>query len=423
MRARAFLLFTLFASLPVALAGGASGQKPKRERSTSGAAKLVLTRHVEHLDAPAREPMIVEHPSGALFVSGYRSGRPTLWKSLDRGAKWARVNVGTEAQGAVGNSDVDLAIARDGTLYFVAMGYNRRVNEGTSIAIGVSRNLGATWSWTILSKTRFDDRPWVEVAPDGTAHVIWNDGRGVNHVVIRDRGVSWTKQPRINDHGGSSHLAVGPNGEVAVRIVPLSASGNKFDSGVDLIAVSTNGGASWQKHSAPGQRDWKPLTNTEPGRIPRWVEPLAWDAQGFLYSLWTDHTGVWLARSTDQGANWKQWRLVETSDLAHYPYLIARDRGELAATWFTGSAETLRWHAARIDLSGNDSQPRVMESLPLRADSWDPPDRPGDPPVRDTAGEYLGITFLRNGGLAVVSPIQDPMRWRYGFSWWRFDVH
>ena len=414
-------LVMLLPSLPLPGNGGkAEGQSPLQSGSLT--AKLVLTRRVEHLGAPAREPMIVEHPSGAQFVSGYGASRPTLWKSRDRGATWRRVNVGSEAQGAVGNSDVDLAVARDGTIYFVTMGFNRRTNEGTGIAVGVSWDVGATWSWTTVSKSRFDDRPWIAVAPDGTAHLIWNDGCGVNHVVSRDQGVSWKKGPRIHNQGGSSHLATGPNGEVSVRITPWSASGNKHDEGVDLIAVSTDGGATWQKHAAPGQREWPSPVDNKPGTIQRWVEPLAWDVQGDLYSLWTDRTGVWLARSTDRAVTWTQWRLTETTDVAHYPYLIARGKGELAATWFTGSAETLQWHVARIDIGGHDSRPRIMESSPLRADSWDPPDRPEDRPIRDTAGEYLGVTFLRDGGLAVVSPIQDPMTWRFGFSWWRFDV-
>lgn len=421
-------LVILLMSPPVAGEGGASGGQTEdslARRGRPAEAKLVLTRQVEHLDAPAREPMIVEHPSGALFVSGYRSGRPTLWKSLDRGAKWARVNVGSEARGAVGNSDVDLAIARDGTLYFVTMGYNRRTSEGTSIAVGVSRDAGAKWSWNVVSKNRFDDRPWVEVAPDGTAHVIWNDGAGVNHLVSRDRGASWAKRPRVHNQGCSSHLALGPNGEVAVRITPSSASGNKFDEGVDLIAVSTDGGHTWQKHPAPGRRewdkDWEPST-VNPRLIPRWVEPLAWDARGHLFSLWTDPTGVFLARSADRGETWTQWRIAQTTDMAHFQYLIAGRGGELAATWFTGSGETLRWHVARVNIGDRDTRPRVIEASPLRPDSWDPPDRPGDPPIRSTAGEYLGITFLRDRGLAVVSPIQDPMTWRFGFSWWRFDV-
>jgi hypothetical protein len=60
----------------------------------------------------------------------------------------------------------------------------------------------------------------------------------------------------------------------------------------------------------------------------------------------------------------------------------------------------------------------MVESPPLRADSWE---RPSffSRSVRDTAGEYLGVTFLRDGSLAVVTPIQSGRR--VGFSWWRFD--
>ena len=85
---RTFLsLVVLLMFLPVAPKGITSGGKAEcQSLHQSGAvtAKLVLTRKVEHLDAPAREPMIVEHPSGAQFVTGYgarfvpadRAGRP-----------------------------------------------------------------------------------------------------------------------------------------------------------------------------------------------------------------------------------------------------------------------------------------------------------------------------------------------------------
>jgi hypothetical protein len=388
----------------------------------SATAELVLTQQVEHPDVPAREPMIVEHPSGAQFVSGYGSFRPRLWKSVDHGATWTRVDIGSESQGAIGNSDCDLAVAPDGTLYLASLSFDRRAKEGIGIAVGVSRDIGATWSWTTVSKERFDDRPWIAVAPDGTAHLIWNDGSGVNHAVSRDRGVTWAKGSRVHDKGGSSHLATGPNGEVAVRIVPISAAGNKYDEGVDLLAVSVDGGTTWQNRPAPGQREWVADFDKEPGMIRRWVEPIAWDAQGALYSLWTDRTGIWLARSTDRAATWTQWRLAETTDLAHYPYLVARGKGELAAAWFIGAGENLRWRAARISVDDGSASPRIMESTVLRIDSWKAPDRPGVALLSDEAGEYLGITFLRDGGLAVVSPIQDWLSWHFGFSWWRFDV-
>jgi hypothetical protein len=386
---------------------------------------LSMAAPIDNLDVVAREPMIVEHPDGTLFVCGYGAARvsgnrmdePTLWKSGDGGTTWSRVNVGTETDGAVGNSDPDLAVAGDGTLYFATMVFDQE--KGNQISVGVSKDVGTTWKWTLLSKTRFDDRPWVEVGPDGTAHVIWNDGAGVCHAVSRDGGLTWTERDRIHPQGGSSHLAVGPNGEVAVRVTPASASGNKYDEGVDLIAVSTDGGMTWRKGAAPGYREWSPG-----GYFPvqRWVEPLAWDARGALYSFWTNLKGIWLARSVDQGATWTTWHLAESPDVAYFPYLTARGDGELAATWFSGWTVTWQAHAARIDVGEGGSPPQMVESQPFKPDSWQQNRYwPEDPPTPDTAGEYLAVSFLRNGGLVVVSPIQNKREKRYGFSLWKVE--
>ena len=360
--------------------------------------------------------MIVEHPDGTLFVSGYGEPVPRLWRSNDSGATWSRVNVGSEADGAVGNSDVDLAVAADGTLYFVVMTYDRAKNEGTQTAIGTSRDVGATWSWTRLSDARFADRPWVEVAPDGTAHVIWNDGSGVAYAVSRDRGATWEPQARIHPQGHSSHLAVGPKGEIAVRITPVSASGNVHHAGVDLVAVSSDGGASWTKHSAPGQRAWTfPYVDDDP--MPRWVEPLAWDASGALYYMWTDPAGLWLAGSTNRGADWTTLQLAAGGELRYFPYLIARRPGELAATWFTGRGEGIKVHVATIDILQLDFPPRFAEAAPFSPESWQRTQRPGELRHRDTAGEYVPIAFLRDGRLALITSIQDEQQKRFGFTW------
>jgi hypothetical protein len=388
---------------------------------------LTLAAPVDHLEVMAREPMIVEHPDGTLFVGGYgaafmsgkKTDEATLWKSGDDGATWTRVNVGTKADGVAGNSDVDLAVAPDGTLYFATLVYDPKANEGKQISIGVSKDVGATWKWTLISKTRFDDRPWVKVAPDGTAHVIWNDGAGVCYAVSKDGGLTWTEYDRIHPKGGSSHLAVGPNGEVAVRVVPISAAGMKCDEGVDLIAVSTDGGATWQKQAAPGVRDWNPIGFP----VPRWVEPLAWDGRGALYSFWTNLEGIWLARSADQGATWTTWHLAESPDVAYYPYLVARGAGELAATWFSGWTGTWKAHVARIDVGEGGAPPRMVESAPFKPDSWQRFVPSEFPPVQDTAGEYLPILFLRNGGLVVVSPIQNWHEKRFGFSLWKIEEY
>lgn len=390
--------------------------------STPPATSLVLTQRADHIDVAGREPMLAEDARGTLFVAGYGSPTPTLWKSGDRGATWSRVNVGSEADGAIGNSDVDLAISPDGTLYFASMLFDRTVFEGRQISIGASDDAGASWRWTTISKARFDDRPWIDVAPDGTAHVIWNDGSGVSHVTSRDRGRTWSRSTRIHEKGGSSHLAIGPAGEVAVRITPMSASGHKFDAGVDLIAVSTDGGASWQKHPAPGERDWSPeFMGTA---TPRWVEPIAWDAAGRLYSLWTHKTGVTLARSADRGATWTTWDLAATAAPAFFPYLTAGPRGQLAATWFTASNNAdmhdLQWQLALIEDRPGAANPRTIVTDPRTIESMRPREGQGDKLFNDPGGEYLTAAFLANGSIAVVSPIQNRPANRGGFGWWRF---
>ena len=401
-------------------------------RASNGASDVPLhvEMRVEHLGLPAREPMLVELPSGTLFLAGYAGGIytkntgreqavPELWKSSDHGATWTTVDVGTESDGARGNSDVDLAAGPHGALYFVALTYDPKIAEGTRVSVGVSENEGRTWRWTTLSRERFDDRPWVAVTPDGAAHVVWSDASGVYHSVSHDHGATWSTPNRISSKGGSSDLAAGPKGELAVRVIPLSAGGAKYAANADFVAVSTDGGATWRKRKVPGQRNWTPTEGT----IPRWVEPVAWDRDGNLWLLWTEGSGVWLAGSSDQGASWKSQRLVKTSGdtLSYFPYLAAGREGQLAATWFSGAGDELRWHACEIWPGRKGSELRFALSAPLPIDSWGPSELPSSLPlVRSTAGEYLPVSLLRNGDVIVASPIQDPRANRYGFTFWRF---
>ena len=409
-------------SVLVALVGcsGRSDRVPPSPTTPVEPTALVLVDSTHSLESLAREPMVAVHPTGALFVSGYGLPGPKLWKSGDGGATWQRVAVGTEAEGAIGNSDVDLAVGPDSTVYFVTMGYDRKKFEGTHVVIGVSHDVGASWKWTRLSTTRFDDRPWVEVARDGTAHVIWNDGKGVCHAVSTDRGATWTERARINDQGGSSHLAVGPKGEVAVRIAPLAASGNKFDRGVDLIAVSADGGSTWVKRPAPGERQWGfPIAN--PKDLPRWVEPLAWDAAGVLYSFWSEGSRLRLGRSVDQGATWETTTVAEGGPDLYFPYLIARAQGDLAASWLSGHGDSLRANVASIAWPPGTGQPRVLRPPPFTFESWQGLEKSAAPAARDPAGEYLALAFLDHDQIGVVSPIQHAAADRFGFSWWRFE--
>lgn len=392
-----------------------------QDRATPAGALEVRDRVDALVGLALREPMLVEHPSGALFAAGYSRAPgealdpPNLYRSDDAGRSWAQVDVGTPAQGALGNSDVDLVVGPDGALWFLTMGFDRDVGEGTHVALGVSRDVGRTWTWRTISRSRFDDRPWIVISPGGRAHVIWNDGEGVRHSTSDDGGLTWTERSRIHSRGGSSHLAVGPDGELAVRITPASASFNRYDEGVELIAISLDDGETWALRPPPGERSWD-RDLEEPEDIPRWVEPLAWGPDGSLYHLWSEGTALFLGRSDDHGSTWTRTVLRDGPTPLYFPFLVAGDGGELAATWFSGVGDDLRAHVGLIRPT-DDGRVTIAATEPLEIDAWAVLDAGR---VREPAGEYFPVAFLSGGDLGVLLPIQASERGD-GFSWIRIS--
>lgn len=139
---------------------------------------------------------------------------------------------------------------------------------------------------------------------------------------------------------------MGPDGELAVRITPASASSIRYDEGVELIAVSLDDGETWALRAAPG---------------------------------------------TDE-------------------------RGELAATWFSGIGDDLRAHVGLIR-PGGDGRVSISSSDPLEVDAWAVS---GERRVREPAGEYFPAAFLSGGDLGVLLPIQAAESGD-GFSWIRIS--
>src|SRR5438445_7061023 len=97
MRAAAFRPLAFLCALT--MHGGCTHGRGSAALGATPNGMLAIAQHVDHLDVVGREPMVVEHPDGSLFVAGYGEPRPTLWKSHDRGVTWTRVDVGSEAQG------------------------------------------------------------------------------------------------------------------------------------------------------------------------------------------------------------------------------------------------------------------------------------------------------------------------------------
>ena len=82
----------------------------------------------------------------------------------------------------------------------------------------------------------------------------------------------------------------------------------------------------------------------------------------------------------------------------------------------------LEWHVARLQVRDDSAAQRVIQSSPIPIEVWIPRAAQRDSLYHGTGGEYLGLTFLQDGGLGVVSPIQNPSANRLGFAWWRFDA-
>jgi hypothetical protein len=81
-----------------------------------------------------------------------------------------------------------------------------------------------------------------------------------------------------------------------------------------------------------------------------------------------------------------------------------------------GKRDALRWRAAHVAL-GTGGAPSVALSAPQEFDAWDTDPKRANALYRDPAGEYVGVTFLRDGAIGVVTPVQHPAR--TGFTWWK----
>lgn len=389
-------------------------------------AALELHSRIDHLDTLAREPMITQHPGGALFVSGYPSQvtgtdwtvPPLLWRSDDDGEAWERINVGTSASGAQGNSDIDLSVGPDGALYLVSMGFNRETKQGTHIAMGVSASAGKSWDWQFLSQNRLDDRPWIVVGSDAVAHAVWNGSAGVRYTRSKDRGQSWSAPQSIAMRGGSSHLAVGEDGRLAVRVSPIGASANTFDEEADYLLVSADNGATWTQRALPGRITWDP-TFADPTAVPRWVEPIAWTDDGVLHHIWSEGTELKYGYSGDLGKTWSTRTISESTGIAFYPFLSSNGTDKLALTWFVKDEASLSARVAQLTRAPTWDSPQVLTAEPFYPDAWDETTEHRNPTA---GGEYIPVKFLAGGDLAVVTPIQNIHDNRWGFSFWRFQV-
>lgn len=370
---------------------------------------------------PAREPSIALAADGTLFVAGYWGATrfaergpgdadnvllsPLVWRSRDDGATWERLATGNVADGAVGNSDVSLAIGPDGRVWIASLHFVPVVAPvglvvpgapygatASAVYVGWSDDGGDSWTWTLARRGPYVDRPWIRIGEDGLAHLVWNDHEGVYHATSTD-GAQWTPARRVAEGGGTGGFDVSDAGELAVRVVPLRGSGLYPMGDADGVAVSADRGETWTMRALPGERVWDAGTLSATVAIPRAWDPVAFDASGRLCAAWAEPGSMQLACSEDLAATWSTPRAI--ADDAHgqpfFPFLRRADDG-LAASWFADADGVISAHAAR--LRGDE-----VASVVLAGDTGS-----------DDHGEYFEIVATPDGGLAAAVPVLDGMQ-------------
>src|SRR5262249_33749049 len=151
------------------------------------------------------------------------SPNPDIWyvSSKDGGKTWSKP---VDISSSPGKSmDPAIDVGKDGSVVAV---WTDTAGSETSPDIYFARFDGKSWSKpaNISSTPGVSSEPDVDVAPDGTIHVIWLDtSAGQNPDVwasaSSDGGKTWSKAQNISDTPGKSmtpSIAVGPDASVDV---------------------------------------------------------------------------------------------------------------------------------------------------------------------------------------------------------------
>jgi hypothetical protein len=244
------------------------------------------------------------------------TGQSYMWRSTDKGATWAPLGL---AQGmgprglGQGVSDPDFAMDSKGRVYFTDL------EALASASVSWSDDDGQSWLQGNDVAAAFGgapiDRNWI--ATHGTDVYFMGNYGTENVLKSTDGGLTWTK---VGESPCEQEFVTDAKGDVLVGC-PAG------------LAVSTDGGAHFERRDVPGVKSGS-----------RAMAQPALDAAGNAYVTWASDAGVWLAGTSDLGKTW--WAPVNVaaplfpggSGTHVWPWVVAGDAGRAAVLWYGTNA-------------------------------------------------------------------------------------
>jgi hypothetical protein len=370
-----------------------------------------------------------------------------VYVSMDGGATWA--NRKLPGLGSSGDpsgvfkkvtsvGDPAISFGANNTVYYANIGFNR-VDESDAIFVSVSPDGGATWGNPVLvansgGTTFFNDKVWIGADPgSGRATVSWTrfkDNPQSGYVespivaaTTANFGTSWSNWvdvSGIHRYDQGSVPVYGLDGTVYVSFE--SANPNDGFNDWNVVAKSTNGGASWTQTAVSRNVDENfPAfggrgvlsglhfrTNTFPGLT---VDRVT----GKLYMAWADNrmgstalTSVQVfVQSSSDGVSWSPIRQLTTSAADKiYPWVAANGGNVIVSYYSREWAPTGEIDFAYV--KSNDGGATWSGSTRITEES-------SDPSIQFASGAFIGdYTGVAVGSDNVAHPIWTDFRGKPG---------
>ncbi len=378
-------------------------------------------------------------------------GSGWVYVSFDGGLTWT--NQKLPGLGSTGNpqgvfkkltsvGDPTISFGANNTVYYANIGFNR-VDESDGIFVSVSHDGGSTWDNPVLvansgGATFFNDKLWVGSDPNsGKITISWTrfkDNPKYGYVespivaaTSSNYGSSWTSWVDVSGqykYNQGSVPVYGNDGNIYVSFEGAVAADGYND--YNIVAKSTNGGASWTQTVVSRNTDENfPIfggrgvltglhfrTNTFPALT---VDRVT----GKLYLSWADNslgnstttsTQVFIQSSTD-GVSWTpRQQLTSTSEDKIYPWVAANDGNVIVSYYtreFAGSA------SKQIDFAyvkSNNGGATWSASTRITEES-------SDPGIQFSAGAFIGdYTGVTIGSDNVAHPLWTDFRGNPGVT-------